>query len=342
MKSKFMIPAAVAAAAAFGAPGAGSAAELVVGTFGGGFAENLQSCYAERFTAATGAEVLLKPANSAQHAASLRASAGSPDVDVVFADDAFAVQLANEGLLQPLDRSKLSNAPDILEAAWGAQDAYVAAMLGATAIVYNREKLAEPPTSWQDLFDPRYEGRVTIGDISGTTGWQFVAAVNAMEGGALEDPAAALEKIGPLAKSAALLYTQADQVVALFERGEIDLAVWYPDRAGVAIKSGLPLAVAYPEEGAVGIRPTISIPKGAENAELAEKFVDIVLSAEAQKCFSEAQVIGPVNTKVVVEGEYASILPTAEQASRMLFLDPETMARLMPDWTRRWQREVLR
>lgn len=339
MFRKFAVTAAVAA---IGPISAASAQELVLGAFGGSFADNVNTCYVQPFTEATGASVLLKPASSAQHAASVRATAGESDMDVVFADDAFAVQMANEGLLVPLDRAKLANAPDILEGAWGKDDAYVAAMLGATAIVYNNETVITPPTSWNDLFDPKYDGRIAIGDISGTAGWQLLAALNQMEGGTLQDPTPGIAKIKPLAQSAVLLHTQADQVVSLFERGEIDLAVWYPDRAGVAIKAGLPLAVAYPKEGAVGIRPTISIPKGTQQEELALKFIDTVLSVEAQKCFSEAQVIGPVNSKVVLSDDVATILPTPEQTSQVLFLDPAEMAAVMPDWTRRWQREVLR
>ncbi|KGJ02624.1 ABC transporter substrate-binding protein (plasmid) [Paracoccus versutus] len=342
MFRKFALTTTVAAAAALGPIAAASAQELVVGAFGGSFADNVETCYVQPFTQATGASVLLKPASSAQHAASVRATAGQSDMDVVFADDAFAVQMANEGLLVPLDRATLANAPDIIEGAWGKGDAYVAAMLGATTIVYNKDTVATPPSSWNDLFDPKYEGRITIGDVSATAGWQFLAALNQMEGGTLQDPGPGLAKIKPLAQSAVLLHTQADQVVSLFERGEIDIAVWYPDRAGVAIKGGLPLAVAYPQEGAVGIRPTISIPKGTQQQELALKFIDTVLSVEAQKCFSEAQVIGPVNSKVVLSDDLASILPSAEQAGQMLFLDPAEMAVVMPDWTRRWQREVLR
>ena len=316
--------------------------DLVLSAFGGSFAENVERCYVPPFEEQTGANVLLKLQNSAQAAAAVRATAGQSDLDLVFADDAFAVQMANEGLLIPLDRAKLANAPDIIEGAWGANDAYVAAMLGATTIIYNKDTIPTPPTSWEDLFDPKYEGRVTIGDISGTAGWQFVAALNALEGGTLQDPGPGLAKVKPLAQSAPLLYTQADQVVSLFERGEIDIAVWYPDRAGVAMQAGLPLAAAYPAEGAVAIRPTISIPKGTQQEELALKFIDVVLSPEVQKCFSEAQFIGPVNTTVELSPDLGSILPDAAQSQTMLLLDPAEMAKVLPDWTRRWQREVLR
>lgn len=342
MKTNSLYAAATAIIALASASSAVSADELVLGSFGGSFADNVTACYIEPFKAATGADVVMKLGSSSQHAASVRATAGQSDMDVVFADDAFAVQMANEGLLVQLDRSKLSNAPEIIDGAWGANDAYVAAMLGATTIIYNKDTVTTPPTSWNDLFDPKYEGRVTIGDISGTTGWQFLAAVNKMEGGSLDDITPGIEKIKPLAKSAVLLYAQADQVVALFERGEIDIAVWYPDRAGVAAANGLPLAAAYPKEGAVGIRPTISIAKGTKQEELALKFIDTVLDAENQKCFSEKQFIGPVNKTVQLSEEFTSIIPVGEALETMLFLDPAQMAERLPEWTRRWQREVLR
>lgn len=319
-----------------------SAQELVLGEFGGSFADNVKACYIDVFEKETGATVVTKLANSAQQAAAIRATAGQSDMDVVFADDAFAVQMANEGLLVTLDRAKLGNAPEIIDGAWGKGDAYVAAMLGATTIIYNKDKVTTPPTSWNDLFDEQYKGRVTIGDISGTTGWQFLAAVNKMQGGSLDDITPGIEKIKPLAKDAVLLYTQADQVVSLFERGEIDIAVWYPDRAGVQIGNGLPLAVAYPKEGAVGIRPSIMIPKGTEQEDLAHKFVDTILDADNQKCFSERQFIGSVNKNVTLSDAVSSVVPSGEALDTMLFLDPNEMAAKLPEWTRRWQREVLR
>lgn len=334
--------AAAALAGLVGLPAAASAQELVLGAFGGSFADNVKACYIEPFEAETGASVLVKLGSSSQHAASVRATAGSSDMDVVFADDAFAVQLKNEDLLETLDRAKLSHAEEIVDGAWGKDDAYVAAMVGATAIVYNPEKISEPPTSWNDLFDEKYAGRVAIGDISGTTGWQFLAAVNAMEGGTLDNIDPGIAKIKPLAKSAVLLYTQADQVVSLFERGEIDIAVWYPDRAGVAMQKGLSLAVTYPKEGAVAIRPTISIPKGTQNIDLAHKFIDTVLDAENQKCFSERQYIGAVNRNVTLSEDVAAIVPSGETVEKMMYLDPAVMSQKLPEWTRRWQREVLR
>lgn len=90
-------------------------------------------------------------------------------------------------------------------------------------------------------------------------------------------------------------YTQADQIISMFERGEITLAPWYPDRAAAAADAGLNIAVAYPEEGAIGIQVTAIIPKGAENPAAALKYIDTMLSVQGQTCLAEKMYSGPVN-----------------------------------------------
>jgi putative spermidine/putrescine transport system substrate-binding protein len=318
------------------------AEELVVGAFGGSFAENVKACHVAAFEKATGATVTLKLGNSSQFAAAIRATAGKPDMDVVYIDNSLAAQTHGEKLNETIDRKKLSNAPDVIATAWGKDDSYVVAMVSATALVYNPKLVKSPPTSWLDLFDPQYAGKYAIGDISGTSGWQYFLALNKLKGGTLDNVDPGIEAIKPLAKGSAVLYTQADQLLALFEREEIVIAPWYPDRAGVAMDKGLSLAVAYPKEGAVGILPVVMIPKGTSKVELAHKFIDQVLSSEGQGCFSERAYIGAVNTKVKLSDKLQKLVPYGEVLDKAWFIDPEVIAKNVPNWTRRWQREVAR
>ena len=332
------------AAAVLGAAltSAAQAEELVVGAFGGSFAENVKACHVAAFEKATGATVSLKLGNSSQFAAALRATAGKPDMDIVYIDNSLAAQTANEKLNDKIDRSKLKNAADVIPTAWGKDDSYVVAMVSATTLVYNPKMVKAPPTSWLDIADPAYAGKYAIGDISGTSGLQFLLALNKLKGGTLDNIDPGIEAIKPLAKGSAVLYTQADQLLSLFERGEIAIAPWYPDRAGVAMDKGLSLAVAYPKEGAVGILPAVMLPKGSTKTELAYKFLDQVLSAEGQGCFSERAYIGAVNTKVKLSDKLKTIVPNGESLEKAWFIDPEVIARNTAAWTRRWQREVAR
>ncbi|MCX7384320.1 MAG: ABC transporter substrate-binding protein [Alphaproteobacteria bacterium] len=333
---------AAASLIAIGLAAPAGADELTVGTFGGSFADNVKACHIAAFEKATGSTVALKLGNSSQFAAAVRAGAGSPDMDVIFIDNSLAVQIRNEKLAEPLQRAKLSHASEVIPNAWGVDDSYVVAMVSATALVYNSKLVKAPPTSWMDLADPAYAGKYAIGDISGTSGLQFLLALNKMKGGTLDNLDPGFEAIKPFAKGSTVLYTQADQLLSLFERGEIAIAVWYPDRAGAAMDKGLSLAVAYPKEGSVGILPVVQIPKGSKKVELAHKFIDTVLSAEGQKCFSERAYIGSVNKGVILSDKVSRIAPTGATLDNLWFIDPDVLARQIPGWTRRWQREVAR
>lgn len=323
--------------------GAARAAEtLTVATFGGSFLEAVEKCHIPAFAEATGAEVQTVLGNSVQHAASVRAMGDSSDYDVVYIDDSAAMQLKAEGLTHALDQAAIASAPDLDPRAFGPDGAFVVFMTGATAIAYNPEMVKTPPTSWKDLFAEDMKGRVAIGDVTGTSGWQFLLAVNRLNGGALDDITPGIEAIKPLAQDSVVLYTQADQLLALFGRGEIAMAPWYPDRAGSAADQGLPIAIAYPEEGAVGIRPTLLIPEGSKNKDLALKFIDTVLSKPAQECFAENKYAGPINLKAELSEKAAAIVPNGETLERLWFLDPAETAAKLPGWIDRWQREVAR
>ena len=318
------------------------AQELVIATFGGSFAEDTKTCHVTPFEEQTGAKAILTVGSSVQHAAKLRAMQGNPDVDVVYMDDSVAEQAKAEGLLQKTSFEQLASFPNIAKQAFDADGFYVNFMTAGTVIAYNPEIVKEKPDSWEDLFDPQYYGRLALGDITGTSGLHFLLAVNRMRGGDLDNLDPGFAAIKELAPHSLVFYTQADQIVALFERGEIVIAPWYPDRAGSAADKGVPVAVAYPKEGAVGIRPTISIPKGAANAELAMKFIDIVLSAEGQNCFAERKYAGPVNTTVNLSDKVRAIVPFGEDFERMWYPDNSVVASKRAEWTERWQREITR
>ena len=329
------------AALSWGTGGA-RAADLVIATFGGSFAEATKHCHIGPFERDSGAHADLQLGNSVQLAAAIRAAGGRSGFDVAYMDNSLATQLDNEHLLVPIDTAKLASAPDVAKQAFGPGNAYVNFMTAATVIAYNPEVVKPAPTSWNDLFDPKYAGRMAIGDITGTSGLHFLLAVNRMKGGSYGDMGPGFAALHALVPNAVVLYTQADQLVSLFQRGEVVIAPWYPDRAGSAIDAGVKVAVAYPKEGAVGIKPVLVIPKGAPHPDLALKYIDTVLSVPGQSCFAEHKYAGPVNLKVTLSDKVAALVPYGPTYQALWYPDPAEVAKHMPDWTRRWQREVVR
>jgi spermidine/putrescine-binding protein len=251
-------------------------------------------------------------------------------------------QAKNEDLLETIDYDQLSHVGDLYDSAKDEDQNWVSLMYSGTAIAYNPNEVSEPPTSWHDIWDPQYQGRLALPDISGTSGQQFLIAAARLNGGSLEDVDPGFTAIEQLKPHVVTYYTQADQIVSLLERGDIVIAPWYIDRVGAAAANGVPVALAFPEEGAIGIIPTVSIPKGSPNKELAQQYIDILLSPEGQTCFAERQFAGPTNKTVELPPEIAQFVPYKESVEQMYFPDTAYVARVLPEWTDRWNREIAR
>lgn len=336
MKTYFLLGAALAGLAT-----PGFADDIVVGTFGGAFAKAVDKCHIAPFKAATGDDVITQESNSSQFASMVRATGGKSDFDVIYIDNSFATQLGNEGLVTPLDHARLPNAAGFDAKVWGPNDSFVQFMWAATVLAYNPNLVTTPPDSWGAVFDPAYAGKVALPDISGTGGVHFLLAAARLNGGGIDnlDPGfAAIAKIAPTVKA---YYTQADQLIGMFERGEIAIAPWYTDRATAAAASGVPVKIAYPKEGGIGINVTLIVPKGAANPEGAYAFINEVLSPAAQSCLAETMYEGPVNPETKLEGAAAEAVPTAAYPT-LYFPDPEAVAAHVADWRARWQREITR
>src|SRR4030095_3110649 len=84
-----------------------SAEELVVATFGGTFVENSKKCHAAPFEKATGASVKYVRGSSFHRAPTLRAAGARAEFDVAYMDSQIVKQAKAEGLLQPLEATKI-------------------------------------------------------------------------------------------------------------------------------------------------------------------------------------------------------------------------------------------
>jgi putative spermidine/putrescine transport system substrate-binding protein len=220
LASRFGAGAALSALALLPATTA-SAQELVVAIFGGSFADNTQECAVKPFEAQTGASVQFVLGSSVQTAAKLRAAGDQSGVDVSYMDIQIVKQAQNEDLLETIDYDQLSHVGDLYDSAKDPDQNWVSLMYSGTAIAYNPNEISDPPTSWHDIWDPQYQGRLALPDISGTSGQQFLIAAARLNGGSLEDVDPGFAAIEQLKPHVVTYYTQADQIVSLLERGDI-------------------------------------------------------------------------------------------------------------------------
>ncbi|MDR0466218.1 MAG: ABC transporter substrate-binding protein [Deltaproteobacteria bacterium] len=171
---------------------------------------------------------------------------------------------------------------------------FTAARLGTLGIAYNTKLIKTAPTSWSDLTKPEYKGAFGIANpaLSGTSymsvallarqfGWEFFdklyangAKIGKGSGQVIDDTAS-----GDLAASLAVDYITFDK-----------------------ISKGAPLALAYPKETLVVPSP-IAIIKNSPNMTTAKKFLDFLLSKEAQTIGADEGTL-PVRADVTVPARY--------------------------------------
>ena len=119
----------------------------------------------------TGARVNVVFAGSPEEMfAKMQGSAGA-DYDLVAIDTSIVKRYLDNGLIQPMDASKLTNLPNLQPAFAGIPQTKpdgkryaVPIAWGSLGLVYSLDEFKEAPTSWNVLWDPKYKGRVPMGD----------------------------------------------------------------------------------------------------------------------------------------------------------------------------------
>jgi spermidine/putrescine-binding protein len=209
--------------------------------------------------------------------------AGGSGYDVCFPSDEMVPALIEKGLLEPLDLTKLNNwgnvAPDRLGLGFDKDNRYTLPYLwGTTGIAYNLDKVTPPPSSWKDLWNAAWRGRVSILDDArealGAALRAIGKSVNESDVGLLQ---AAREKLVEL-KPRLLGFDSApkEKLIA----GDVWIAQCFSGDAIQARNAGARIGYVIPAEGGTLWIDNMAIPKGASNPDLAHRFIDYLLRAE--------------------------------------------------------------
>lgn len=312
--------------------------------FSGVFADNYQKFIIEPFKAAhPGIEVTYEQSkNSAETLALLTLQKADPTVDVALIDVAVAIKGNDEGLFAPLDPAVVTNLADTPDWARIGGDRTIAFSQDNLTILYNTETVSEPPTSWTDLKDPKYQGRIAA-RLADTRGVILIPILDKIAGTDYKesiDPAiAAINEFAPNV----LTWDPAPDCYAVVQSGEVDLSICWNGRAQYLhdTQGGI-IGIAAPKEGSIGQTNTINLVEGSKNAEAAQLFINYALSAEAQATFAEKSFYGPVNSKVTLTDEVAArIYGSKEAQAAQSTLDWPYIATVYSDWIQRINREVI-
>jgi putative spermidine/putrescine transport system substrate-binding protein len=303
---------------------------LKVASFAGPFGDALQKYSFDLFTRRTGIKVEVQYANPADFLAKMIASRGrEAPFDIVCMDDDVTAAAINAGVVAKLDPTIVTQLKNLYPEAIG-KDGYGATLFFySVGIAYNKEKLKQAgiaePTSWNDLWDPKLAGRVSVPDIINIQGRDFIVAIARMNGGSEATPEIAIDKIAQI--KAHDYNTASNTLQAQLESGDVWMAPWNNMRAAAMADRGLPIGFVAPKEGPIGNIDTVNLVAGSKHPKEAQELINYMLDPFAQLGMAKLLPTGP-STKLL-----AAVIAADPEWSRKAPVTPEAhKAMYLPDW----------
>ena len=255
-------------------------------------------------------------------------NAGS-SYDVIIPSDYMIARLAQEGLLQELDKSKLSNY-DLIDPAYRGQyfdpeDKYtVPYTVGMIGIVYNTTMVDEADVgSWDLLWNKKYGDGQIINfnnprDAFGVAMLEMGLDINTT------DPAdwqAALARL----KEQDCIYLM-DEIFNKMENGTSAVAAYYAGDCLSMMDVNSDLAFYYPEEGTNIFIDAMCIPSNARNEGAAHLFIDFMTSVEIATANANYICYASPNMAVRANPDYDFNPETNPDGYGILYELPESYA----------------
>lgn len=230
--------------------------------------------------------------------------------DVISPSSDVAASLAQAGLAEPLDLSKLPTytqlSPRLREMPLvkvNGQTFGVPFMWGPNPLLYDSTAFAQAPDSWGIFWDPKYKGKISVWDDLSTL---YMAAQ--MLGYDRPDPshlynlsdeelAAVKQKLLALKPNIRKIWSTGGELTNLFENHEIVAAMGWPLMTNQLRQAKFPIGETIPRENTTGWIDHLMITKASPNKELAYEFLEYMIEAPTQVKVSEVTNYSPANPR---------------------------------------------
>ena len=247
-----------------------------------GRSEALISELLDTFTKETGIEVNVRYGDSAELAAQILEEGSNVQADVFFSQDAGALgALAKEGLTKSLP----TEITDLVDASYKSKDSQWVGVSGrARVLVVDPAKVTELPTSYKDLMDLSWKGRIAIAPTNASF-QAFITAIRITEG-----DQAAKEFLDAM-KENAVLFEKNGLILQAVEDGVVDAGLinhyyWFELENEKGVGNMNSELVWFEDQDAGNLINVAGVATVSDNPS-ANVFVQWLLGETAQKYFVE-------------------------------------------------------
>ncbi|MCX8891246.1 thiamine ABC transporter substrate binding subunit [Vibrio parahaemolyticus] len=256
----------------------------------------------------------------------LRLEGGNSKADIVLGlDNNLMAEAKKTGLLT---EHNVDTANTVLPNGWS-DTTFVPYDYGYFAFVYNKEKLANPPKSMKELVETRDDLKVIYQDPrTSTPGQGLMLWMKSIYG---DDVTQAWQK---LASKTVTVTKGWSEAYSMFLNGESDLVLSYTTSPAYHLiaENDSKFATANFSEGHYMQVEVAAKVKGSKNSELADKFMDFILSDEFQSAMPTGNWMYPVTDVELPKG-----FETLSVPSKSLSFSADEVAKMRKSWIREWQ-----
>lgn len=219
---------------------------------------------------------------------------GGSNYDLIIPSDYMISRLIEEDMLEKIDFSNIPNYELIADSyknlEYDSTGEYsVAYMWGTVGIIYNTAMIKDEITSWNALFDEKYADQILMfdnpRDALGIALKYLGYSLNTTDESQLNEAFVLLETQKPLLQAYVM-----DQIFTKLESGEAAIGPYYAGDYITMLENNPDLAFVIPDEGSNWFVDAMCIPKGAENKESAELFINYMCSTDV--CLANMDTIG--------------------------------------------------
>ncbi|MBD1575592.1 extracellular solute-binding protein [Vibrio sp. S11_S32] len=245
------------------------------------WSEYIPSEVLQEFTKETGIKVIYSTYESNESMYAKLKTQGK-GYDLVVPSTYFVSKMRKEGMLQKLDKTKLTHFdgldPNYLNKPFDPGNDYsIPYIWGATGIGVNTDMLDKNSFhKWGDLWDPKWVGQLMMTDDPREV-FQVALTKLGYSGNTTnpDEIKQAYEELKKLMPN--VLVFNSDNPANPYMAGETSLGMIWNGSAYAARKDGAPIHVVWPEKGTIFWMDSLAIPTGAKNVDAAHKMIDFLL-----------------------------------------------------------------
>jgi len=244
-------------------------------------------------------------------------SAPNSGYDLIFPSTYYVQRMADEGLLEPLKLSRLSNFnylnPRLLNLEYDPHNRYTIPYLWSTVSILVNDRYYNPKSihEWSDLWQPRFKGQLLIlDDVRDTFSVALRVlgySINDRDPKHIYQAYVLLKKLLPNIR----LFNQ-DGILPIYLDGDATVGMIYSGDGYVLHNTDPRLQFIYPKNQVIMTMDCMAIPKGAPHLNNAYRFINFVMQPKISAMISEGIGYSTPNLAAV------KLMPKADQESRIM------------------------